>query len=134
MTELILSQWQAAEMGFLKSRPLRDKVRSCETRRALNVEPLFFRIEKAQIYWFGHAFRIPHKRLAKQVQLAEPMEKRFRGHPRPSWSDYISDLAWSRLGVEPAELSEIAVDREVFQVLLGLLPSRPSLEEKRARK
>jgi len=25
--------------------------------------------------------------------------------------------------VEPAELSEIAVDREVFQVLLGLLPS-----------
>jgi len=48
------------------------------------------------------------------------------------WSDYISDLAWSRLGVEPAELSEFAADREVFQVLLGLLPPRPSLEEKRA--
>jgi len=27
---------------------------------------------------------------------------------RPRWSDYISDLAWSRLGVETTELSEIA--------------------------
>ena len=61
-----------------------------------------------------------------------PRKKRFRGHPRPRCSDYISDLAWSRLGVEPAELSEIAVDREVFYVLLGLLPPPPSLEEKRA--
>jgi len=37
------------------------------------------------------------------------------------WNDYISDFAWYRLGVEPAELSEIVVDREVFQVFLGLL-------------
>jgi len=28
-------------------------------------------------------------------------------------SDYISDLAQSRLGVEPAKLSDIAIDREV---------------------
>ena len=111
---------------------LRDNVRSCETRRALNVEPLFCRTEKAQIFWFDHLSRIPHKRLARQGQLAEPTEKRFRGHPRPRWSDYISDLARSRPGVEPAELSEIAVDREVFQVLLGLLPPRRSPEEKRA--
>jgi len=35
----------------------------------------------------------------------------------------MSDLAWSRLGVETAELCENAVvDREVFQVLLELLP------------
>jgi len=54
-----------------------------------------------------------------------------RGHPRPRWSDYISDLAWSRLGVEPAEVSGIAVDRDVFQAL-GQLSPRPSLEEKRA--
>jgi len=30
-----------------------------------------------------------------------------------------------------AELSEIAVDREVFQVLLCILSPQPSLEEKR---
>jgi len=27
--------------------------------------------------------------------------------------------------VEPAELTEIVVDREVFRVFLGLLPTRP---------
>jgi len=41
------------------------------------------------------------------------------------------DLAKSRLGVEPAELSEIVVDHEVFQVLLGLLHPRTFLDEKR---
>jgi len=40
---------------------------------------------------------------------------------RTRWSDNISDLAWSCLRVEPAELSEIAVDLEVLRVLLGLL-------------
>jgi len=104
---------------------LRDEERSCEIRRALDVEPRFLRIEKAQIYWFGHVSRMPHERLAKQVQLAKPMEKRFRDHPRPRWSDYISDLARSRLCAEPVELSEIAVDREVFQALQRLLPRDP---------
>jgi len=32
------------------------------------------------------------------------------------------------------ELSDIAVDREVFRVDLGLLPPRPPSKEKRARK
>jgi len=31
----------------------------------------------------------------------------------------------TQLGMEPAELSEIAVHHEVFQVLLGLLPCNP---------
>ena len=34
--------------------------------------------------------------------------------PSSGWRDYLSNLAWSRFGVEPTELSEIAVDREVF--------------------
>jgi len=45
-------------------------------------------------------------------------------------SDYISDLAWSRFGVEPVALSDVAVGREVFRVL-GRLPPRPFPEEKR---
>jgi len=39
-----------------------------------------------------------------------------------TWSDYVSVLSWSRLGVELAELSGIAVHREVFIVLLGMPP------------
>jgi len=85
MTERILSQGQAADMGFLRrvhaGVTLRDKVRSCEIRRALNVEPLL-RVEGAQIYWFGHLSRIPHERLARQILLlAKPTENRFRDHP-----------------------------------------------------
>ena len=66
-------------------------------------------------------------------QQSRPTGKRPRGRPRTRWQDYISNLSWSRLGVEP-ELSEIAVDREVFRVLLGcgLRDSIP--KEKRARK
>jgi len=45
-------------------------------------------------------------------------------------SDSISKLAWSRLRVEPTELSEIAENREVFQALLRLLSPRPSQDEK----
>jgi len=40
--------------------------------------------------------------------------KRASGLPRTRWRGYISDLAWSHLDVDPAELSEIAVDCEVF--------------------
>jgi len=70
------------------------------------------------------------RKLAIQV-LAKSMGKRPRGLPGPRWGDYTSDLAWSRLSVEPAELSEIAFDHEIFQVLLGLLPPLPCQEEKR---
>jgi len=49
------------------------------------------------------------------------MEKWPSVRPRTRWRDYISDLAWSRVGVEPTKLSEIVVDRKVFRVLLGLL-------------
>jgi len=47
----------------------------------------------------------------------------------PSWSRLVW-CAWSRLGVEPPELSEIAVNRGVFLVLLGLQIPRSSPEKK----
>jgi len=72
------------------------------------------------------------ERRTKSFRLQSPATgKRPKVCPRTRWLDYITDLAWSRLGVEPAELSELADDREVLQVLLGLLPSRPSPKEKR---
>ena len=51
--------------------------------------------------------------------LSPPTGKRSKVCPRTRWRDYISDLAWFRLGLEPAELSEIAVHCEVYRVLLG---------------
>ena len=100
-----------------------DKLRSCEIGRALNLEPLL-RIEGPQLHFFVDLSRIPREGLARQVLLAKPTAKRSRGHPRPRWSDYISDLACSRVGVATGGLSEITLDREVFQVFLGLLVGR----------
>jgi len=75
---------------------------------------------------------MPSERPVRQALLAKPMGKRPTRRPRPWWSNCISDLAWSRLGVKPAELFNIAIDREAFQVLLWMLPPQPSLEKKRA--
>ena len=116
-------------MGFLLSVhcvALRDTVCSCEISETLNVEPLPLQMERSQLRCFGHVTRMSQERLARQVLLATPAGKRPRGRPRTRWRDYISDLAWSSLGVEPAELSEIAVDREVFKVFLGMLSPPPS--------
>ena len=77
--------------------------------------------------------RISQERLARQVLLATTTGKHLRGRRRTRWSDHISDVARARLGVDREELCEIAVDREVFRVHLGLRPPRPSPNEKRAR-
>jgi len=111
----------------------RDKARNCEIHKTLNVEPLLRR-ERSQLRLFGHVSRMSQERLSRLVLLAKPTGKRLRCRPRPRWSNCISDLVWSHLGVEPAELSEIAIGRAVFRILLGLLSPRPSPEEKRAWK
>jgi len=46
----------------------------------------------------------------------------------------MSDLAWSRLDVEPVELSEVAENHEVFRDILGLQPQGTSREENRVWK
>jgi len=50
------------------------------------------------------------------------MDLRPRGRPRTRWRDYISRLAWERLGIPKNELENVAGEREVFVNLLGLLP------------
>jgi len=41
------------------------------------------------------------------------------------WSDYIFNLAWSCFCVDPTEISEISVDREVFRLSNLLRPAAP---------
>ena len=119
---------QAAEMGFLRrvaGLSLRDRVRSSVIRERLKVEPLLLRIERSQLRWFGHLVRMPPGRLPGEVFWACPTGRRPRGRPRTRWRDYISRLAWERLGVLPEELVEVAEGREVWASLLKLLPPRP---------
>ncbi|KAM4551690.1 putative transposon-derived protein F52C9.6 isoform 1-T3 [Odontesthes bonariensis] len=128
VTERTRSRIQAAEMSFLRrvsGLSLRDGVRSSVIREGLGVEPLLLCIERGQMRWLGHLVRMPPGRLPGEVFRARPTGKRPRGRPRTRWRDYVSRLAWERLGVPPEELEEVAGDRDVWASLLKLLPPRP---------
>ncbi|KAI3372157.1 hypothetical protein L3Q82_007013 [Scortum barcoo] len=56
------------------------------------------------------------------------------GRPRTRWRNYVSRLAWERLGVPPEELEEVSGVREVWASLLRLLPPRPGPGPKRMKK
>ncbi|KAK3539668.1 hypothetical protein QTP70_011124 [Hemibagrus guttatus] len=115
MTERVRSRIQAAEMSFLcrvAGRSLRDRVRSSVTREELRVEPLLLHIERGQLRWLGHLFRMPPGHLPGEVFRACPTGKRPRGRPRTRWRDYVFRLAWEHLGVPPEELEEVARERE----------------------
>jgi len=47
---------------------------------------------------------------------------------------YIQNVSGNNSELSPLEIAEIAVDREAFRVLLGLLPPRLSTKEIRVRK
>jgi len=63
---------------------------------------MMFRLGLRALKLVGHP-----SRFSLQVLLAKPTGKRPRGCPRSRWSGNISDLAWSRLDVELAELGNL---------------------------
>jgi len=66
---------------------LRDKVRSCEIRKAVNIEPVV-RIEIFYLRWFGQVSRMSQEISARQVLLAKPMGN----WPRKSTKDQTACL------------------------------------------
>ncbi|KAK3572444.1 hypothetical protein QTP86_032667 [Hemibagrus guttatus] len=65
---------------------------------------------------YGHGRK---GRLPGEVFRACPTGKRPRGRPRTCWRDYVSRLAWERLGVPPEELEEVSGEREVMSQAEG---------------
>ena len=128
MTERTRSRIQAAEMSFLRrvaGRSLRDRVRSSVTREELRVEPLLLHVERSQLRWLGHLYRMPPGRLPGRVLRACLTRKRPRGRPRTCWRDYVTWLAWERLGTFLEDLEEVSEEREIRSSLLRLLPLQP---------
>ena len=128
VTERTRSRVQAAEMSFLRrvaGLSLRDRVRSSVIRERLGVEPLLLRVERSQMRWLVHLIRMPPGHLPGEVFRARPTGRRPRGRPRTRWRDYVSRLAWERLGIPQEELDHVAGVREVWASLLKLLPPRP---------
>ena len=123
MTERTRSRIHAAGMGFLRrvaGVSLRDRVKSSVLREGLRVEPQLLCVERSQLRWFGHLVRMPPGRLPWQVFQARPAGRRPRGRPRTRWRDYISTLAWERLGIPQSELVKVAREREVWGPMLEL--------------
>jgi len=69
---------------------------------------------------------MPQERLPKQALFAKVKGKRPVGRPRTRWADYIEDLGWNRLGLQPSEMLEVVADGDVWRLNLELLPPQPS--------
>ncbi|KAK0130608.1 putative uncharacterized transposon-derived protein F52C9.6 [Merluccius polli] len=111
VTERTRLRVQAAKISFLRrvaGLSLRDRVRSSVIREELGVDPLLHRVEKSQMRWLGHLVRMPPGHLPGEVFRARPTGRRPQGIPRTRWRDYVSRLAWERLGIPQEELDEVA--------------------------
>ena len=127
ITQRVRSRVQAAEIGFLRNvrgLSLLEKIKSTDMRQSLNIGPLLLHIKQLQLPWYGHVTRMSHERTAKQLMDALLSGKRPRRRARTRWRNYVEDLAWSRLGISPAELPLVAGDRNAWKSQLELLPSQ----------
>jgi hypothetical protein len=129
MTRKTRSRIQAAEMRFLRriaGLTLRDRVRSSEIRKNINVEPLLLQIERSQLRWLGHLLRMPSERLVHKVWDACPVGTRPRGRPRNRWKDQALRTC-ERIPLRNwVDIKTAAEDRSKWRGLLrGLTPRDP---------
>ncbi|KAI3363185.1 hypothetical protein L3Q82_011554, partial [Scortum barcoo] len=66
-------------------------------------EPLLLRIERSQLRWLGHLFRMPPGRLPREVFQACPTGRRPQGKTQDTLERLSAGLAehWERLGGPP---------------------------------
>jgi len=68
---------------------------------------------------------MPQERLLKQALLAKVKGKRPVGRPRTHWEEYIEDLGWNRLGLQPRKMLKVVADRDVWLLIFELLSPQP---------
>lgn len=101
------------EFRSVASLSLRGRVRSSVLGGPLEVEMLLLHVERHQIKWFEHLARMPAIALPGKVFLNS-----LKGILIPS------DLR-KTLGFPHEELENVAGEREVWNTLLSLPPTRP---------
>jgi len=83
-------------------------------------------VQVFEMRFLRHVSRMPQERFPKQALLAKVKGKRPVGQPGTRWSDYIEDLGWNCLGLQPSEILTVVADRDVWRLNLELLPPQPS--------
>ena len=101
-----------------------DKLRNTAIRESLNIESLLLQIERSQLRRFVLVSRMPQEQLPKQILHIEVSGKNSVERLRIRWFDYIEDLSWNRLGLNPSEIQSVLVDREMWRRNLEVLQSR----------
>jgi len=62
------------------------------------------------------------KKASQTSLLAKVKGKRPVGRPRTRWENYIEELGWNRLELQPSEMLEVVADRDVWRLNVELLP------------
>ncbi|KAK7913334.1 hypothetical protein WMY93_013545 [Mugilogobius chulae] len=146
-TERTRSRIQAVEMSFLRrvaGRSLRDRVRSSVTREELGVEPLLLHVERGQLRWLGHLYRMPPGRLPGEVFRACPTGRRPREDPGHAGG--TMSLDWERprdpprragggaLSFRCSANEAVKVSEETFTKLINVMRERQAEVEQLIRK
>ena len=124
LRKIMRSEIKGAEISFFCGVTWLS-IRDWTSRGSLEKRRCCFRHERSRLRWFGHPIKMPLGHLLLAVFLAWPPGKRPKGKPRSRWRDYISHLAWERLGIPQEQLESVAGDRDVWITLLSLPPSQP---------
>ena len=113
LTKQMKSKIQATEMKYLRGVQgitRRDKIRNEKVREELRVEPVLKSIERQQLRWLGHMFRMDDERQVKKIWQARTMQKRGRGRPKKSWNEVLAERLKER-GLSWIEGKRMATNR-----------------------
>ena len=94
-----LSKIQASEMKYLRravNKTRRDKVRNERIRREVEQESLEKIIEKRQLKWWGHVFRMNEDKKVKQILEVKVQGRRGKGRPRIMFEDRMEKIGRER--------------------------------------
>ena len=94
LTNPLKSKIQACEMRCLRKTlniTRRDKYRNETVRTLVGIEPVLDYIERQQIKWFGHVYRMNPTELPTKALYTRQSGTRARGRPRKRWMDNIKE-------------------------------------------
>ena len=102
LTTADISRLEAAEMKVIRTimgKTRRDRVRSEQLRRELEVTPLIKELQRSSLGWLGHIQRMDAGRIPKVAFEWRPDGRRPAGRPRKRWTDGIQEtLTQYRMG------------------------------------
>ena len=90
-----------------------NEIRSTRLRKFLYVESLFLRTKRASDVRLDHASKMPREKLTRLIFFATPRTIRLLGRRRTRWINYISNLACSKIGINPDDLPVVPTSRHV---------------------